>query len=166
MLNLNFYLFRVGSWLAWQVQTHCQLLQLSTSLFLACALDSLHQAACKGYGWDKGMERVGVVRHSTTLLLHLMKMLNIFQHVIENRDLEDKETKVQVLLFIISSSSLYYFYQNVLLKKMETLSPKGKLSASEHSSVPPKEMIGNTFGSPHYHKFYESLSAAYTNYQV
>ncbi len=80
--------------MSWQVQTHNQLLQLSTCLFLACALDSLHQAVNEGHGWDKGMERVGVVRHSTTLLLHLMKLLNIYQHVIDNRDLDDKETKV------------------------------------------------------------------------
>lgn len=84
----------VGSWLAWQVQTHTQLLQLSTSLFLACALDSLQQAITEGRVWDKGIERVGVVRHSTTLLLHLLKLLNIFQRVIENKDMEDKDTKV------------------------------------------------------------------------
>ncbi len=76
------------------MQTHSQLLQLSTSLFLACALDSLQKAVNEGLGWDKGMERVGVVRHSTTLLLHLMKLLFIFQHVIEGKDLDDREEKV------------------------------------------------------------------------
>ena len=80
--------------MSWHVQTHSQLLQLSSALFLACALDSLHQAANEGRGWEGGTERVGVVRHSTTLLLHIMKLLNIFQHVIEGKDPEDKETKV------------------------------------------------------------------------
>ncbi len=54
---------------------------------------------------------------------------------------------------------------------METLSPKGKspgkLGSIDHAPpIPPKEMIGNTLGSPHYQKFHDSLSAAYTNYQV
>lgn len=84
----------LGSWLSWQVQTHHQLIQLSTSLFLACALDSLNQAASEGRGWEGGAERVGVVRHSTTLLLHILKLFNIFQHVIENKDPEEKETRV------------------------------------------------------------------------
>ena len=87
--------------MSWQVQTHNQLLQLATSLFLACALDSLHQAASEGRVWEGGTERVGVVRHSTTLLLHVLKILNIFQHVIDNRDPEEKETKVSNLIIII-----------------------------------------------------------------
>ena len=77
--------------MSWQVATHHQLLQLSTSLFLACALDSLHQSASEGRVWDSGQERVGVVRHSTTLLLHVMKILNVFHHVIENKDPQEKE---------------------------------------------------------------------------
>ena len=56
--------------------------------------------------------------------------------------------------------------QNVLLKKMETLSPKSKSSGGEHPSVSLKEMIGSVTGSPNYLRLYESLSAAYTNYQV
>ena len=55
----------------------------------------------EGLGWDKGMERVGVVRHSTTLLLHLMKLLFIFQHIIEGKDLDDREEKVSVLVILL-----------------------------------------------------------------
>lgn len=84
-----------GSWLAWQVQTHNELLKLSTSLFIACALDSLHSAASDGVGLDEGTERVGVVRHFTTLFLHLMRILNLLSHVIDHRPLEGKESKVQ-----------------------------------------------------------------------
>lgn len=54
---------------------------------------------------------------------------------------------------------------------METLSPKGKpigkLTPGDHPPPPPpKELIGNTFGSPHYQKLFDSLNAAFTNYQV
>lgn len=80
-----------GSWLSWQVQTHTDLLHLATSLFLACALDSLHLAASEGHGWGGGMDREGVVRHSSTLMLHVMKMLNIFSRIIDQKDPDEKE---------------------------------------------------------------------------
>ena len=68
---------------------------MSTSLFIACALDSLHSAASDGVGFEEGTERVGVVRHFTTLFLHLMRILNLLSHVIDHRPLEGKESKVQ-----------------------------------------------------------------------
>ena len=92
------FMYCIGSWLSWQVQTHTNLLQLSTSLFLACSLDSLHQAASEGKGWEGGTERVGVVRHSSTLLLHLMKLFNLFQHIIDDKDPEERDTKVSIHL--------------------------------------------------------------------
>ncbi|XP_019850343.1 PREDICTED: huntingtin-like isoform X2 [Amphimedon queenslandica] len=143
LLEMVLQLLR-GSWLSWQVATHHQLLQLSTSLFLACALDSLHQSASEGKVWDSGLERAGVVRHSTTLLLHVMKVLNIFQHVIDNKDPEEKEKKV-------------------IVKKIENLAK----SPGDHNYSPPiKEAIGSFNTNPHYLKLYHALNSAYINYKV
>lgn len=73
---------------------HCEVLQTTCSLYLASSLAQLQQTPPTGQPW--GALKEPVLRESASvLLMHVVKLLCVYVHIIEERDPEAKE-KVRV----------------------------------------------------------------------
>ena len=62
-----------------------QLLNLSSDLFLACALSSLDQGVRGGGAWSALCSPV-LASHASCLLVHCAKLLTVFVHIMEGKD--------------------------------------------------------------------------------
>jgi len=71
---------------------HCQLLELTGSVFLGCALANMQHSAESGQSWC-ALSEPSLVSHANSLLSHIVKVLCIFAHIIEHREPEAKESK-------------------------------------------------------------------------
>jgi len=72
---------------------HCQLLELTGSVFLGCALANMQHSAESGQSWC-ALSEPSLVSHANSLLSHIVKVLCIFANIIEHREPEAKESKV------------------------------------------------------------------------
>lgn len=67
---------------------HGDLLEVTTSVFLSCALSHLPVPGVPGEPWSNNITPVGQATH---LLSHVIKLLSVFVHVIEEREPELRE---------------------------------------------------------------------------
>lgn len=84
---------------------HCELLELSGSVFLGCALANMQQSAQSGQSWS-ALSEPSLVSHAGRLLNHTVKLLSIFVHILEHREPEAKESKVSTYVCILGTLSV------------------------------------------------------------
>ena len=77
---------------------HCELLELSGSVFLGCTLANMQLSAQSGQSWS-ALSEPSLVSHAGRLLNHTVKLLSIFVHIIEHREPEPKESKVRTHVY-------------------------------------------------------------------
>lgn len=77
---------------------HCEILELSGSVFLGCALANMQLSAQSGQSWSALSEPL-LVSHAGKLLNHTVKLLSIFVHIIEHREPEPKESRVRTHVY-------------------------------------------------------------------
>ncbi len=80
---------------------HGDLLEVTTSVFLSCALSHLPSSGKSSAG--------SPIAQAKQLLGHVVKLLSVFVHVIEEREPEIKE-KVSVLMYMLQQSTCIYMY--------------------------------------------------------
>ena len=69
---------------------HCEVLQTVNSLYLASTLSQLQQTSQAGQSW--GALKEPLLRECATVLLtHIIKVLCVYVHIIEERDPEARE---------------------------------------------------------------------------
>ncbi|KAL5499651.1 hypothetical protein EMCRGX_G011104 [Ephydatia muelleri] len=143
-----------GSKLGWSIQGHIELLNLSSDLFLACALSSLDQGVRGGGAWSALCSPV-LASHASCLLVHCAKLLTVFVHIMEGKD-PDVHAPRRVL---------------PRSKAMENMTQKIKGGISLGGDTPTKPSLSKdglgTFNQQSsYNNIYEACKSAYTNYQV
>ena len=77
---------------------HCEILELSGSVFLGCALANMQLSAQSGQSWS-ALSEPSLVSHAGKLLNHTVKLLSIFVHIIEHREPEPKESRVRTHVY-------------------------------------------------------------------
>ena len=84
-------------------QAHCELLELTNSVFLACALSHMHQQSPQGSGGGNwcAITDPTLCTHASTLFKHIVKLMCVFVHVIEQKEPEVKDKVGQEFMGVI-----------------------------------------------------------------
>lgn len=141
-----------GSKLGWSIQGHIELLNLSSDLFLACALSSMDQNRRTGGGRWNALGSPVLASHASSLLTHCAKLLTAFVHIMEGKDPDVRAPKR-----MLPGS-----------KTMDSMTQRIKGLSGETPTKPPlsKDGLGTFNQQSSYNNIYEACKSAYTNYQV
>lgn len=74
-----------------------ELLELCSSVFLSCAVSNMQHESQTHSTWG-ALKDSTLVHFATNFLLHNVRLLSVFVHVIEQREPENRD-KVQVFVF-------------------------------------------------------------------
>lgn len=144
-----------SSTISLDLSTHRHLILLAGNLASGLAVCNFKAGSDPTKLWSTCKDR-----HLEFLLTHIMRVLNIFVHVIDEVQLTQSSSKP--LLPSLSTA--------------QTLSPKKKIVPEQSRSKEKgekigslrsgKELIGTFVGIPHYMKIHDILKAAHSNYLV
>lgn len=116
--------------------------------------------------WDMFTDR-NLSNVAETFLTHIVKLLNIFSHVME--DIIPTPPQVKALSNLPSASNLSPLKRRKsdLGDKAKVLSPvKSPEKDDKGEKKDVKNSLGNFVNIPHYMKIYELIKVAYNNYKV
>lgn len=151
----------------------CQqnLLKLSGNLFAAITVCNLRELSLESTNdlWDVFTDK-SLGELCEALLMHVMKLLNIFHHVLDELTPVLPQSK-PVLGNLPAASSLSPIKRRKSdVEKGNKLVSPGKLvetpEKGEKKDAVKASALGYFANVPHYMKIYELLKSAYTNYKV
>lgn len=142
-----------SSTISLDLSTHRHLILLAGNLASGLAVCNFKSGSDPTKLWNMCKDR-----YMELLLTHIMRVLNIFVHVVDDVQLVQASTKP-----VFSS-----------LSSAQTLSPKRKTVSEQKSKERGdkitlrigKEHMGTFIGVPHYMRIYDILKAAHSNYLV
>ncbi|XP_023313861.1 huntingtin [Trichogramma pretiosum] len=156
---------------------HRHLLLLSSNLAAGIACSSFRHEAQRleqesDYKYWSFFKDKETSRNMENLLQHLLRILNIFQHVIEDLPSPIPSSSKSNLANNLSSPTA----QSPKRKLMEgssksTKSSEKSSSESQHQSRPifrfnSKDQLGSLTGQSHYYRLYELMRTAHSNYRI
>lgn len=150
----------------------CQqnLLKLSGNLFAAITLHNLNVTVdSTNVLWDIFTDKI-LSELSEALLSHIMKLLNIFHHVLDEITPVLPQSK-PVLANLPTASTLSPIKRKKSDLDKSKIASAGKLidiqeKGEKKEGVRTTSAMGYFANTPHYMKIYELLKSAYTNYKV
>ncbi|XP_017781525.1 PREDICTED: huntingtin [Nicrophorus vespilloides] len=167
LLNVTVHLLTNGI-VCYDLNCHLNLITLAGNLFAGKWLENMKAPADLGLEgareqWDLFADKT-LAQMSEVFLVHVIKMLNIFSHIIDESVPNLPQNKLPNLP---STSNL-----SPIKRKKSDLGEKKILSPSKTPDKEDKKVdskvnaMGYFANSPHYMKFYDILKVAYNNYKI
>ena len=87
-----------SSWVTHHLQGHAELIDFLTKFMMGVAIKNVGESPRKGPGLAfSALTSVRLAELAQNVLCHLLKLLNVFSHVIEGKDADQKLSKVSCL---------------------------------------------------------------------